>query len=53
MEPSSLVAERPRRYGHIKPVYGEPVFLANQSLPQLPDRPARVQVEQKRKLQLL
>ena len=40
-----------RRYGHVKPVYGELTFLAGQTLPKLPDRPARVQIEQKRKLQ--
>ena len=45
-----LSAPKPK-YGHTKPVYGEYTFLAKKELPVMPDRPARVQVEQKRKLQ--
>ena len=42
---------RPRTYGKLKPVYAAPVYLAGQVEPKVPDRPARVQVEQKVKLQ--
>jgi hypothetical protein len=39
------------RYGERRPIYGTLQFIESQALPILPDRPARVQVEQKRALQ--
>lgn len=39
------------QYGSYTPVYGTLQFIESQAMPTLPDRPARVQVEQKRALQ--
>ena len=48
---TSRTAGREMKYGHHRPVYGTLQFIESQAMPVLPDRPARVQVEQKRKLQ--
>ncbi len=40
-----------RKYGRVEPVYATQAALAALTTPRLPDRPARVQVEQKRALQ--
>jgi len=48
---TSRNAGREMKYGHHRPVYGTLQFIESQAMPVLPDRPARVQVEQKRKLQ--
>ena len=39
------------QYGHLEPVYASNAFYASVTTPRLPDRPARTQVEQVRKLQ--
>ena len=52
MASSSTAATTQRRmYGRVEPVYATPAVLGEQSTPVMPDRPARVQVEQKRALQ--
>ena len=46
-----MATREPRKYGKVEPVYASPAALAVTTTPVMPDRPARVQVEQKRALQ--